>query len=88
MSDIVVDVRPSFLPEKQIIIPELLTDTSMRADILSRFSSVRPKNIKKQQHALTNWQMFLLPLSAWLLHSSGFDKRFADTPGTVPDFSK
>ncbi len=28
---------------------------------------------------MTSWQKFLRPLFAWLLHSSGFDKRFADT---------
>ena len=28
---------------------------------------------------MTSWQKFLRPLYVWLLHLSGFDKRFADT---------
>ena len=27
---------------------------------------------------MTSWQKFLRPLYVWLLHLSGFDKRFAD----------
>lgn len=48
--------------------------------ILLRHFLTRSKNIVKLQLVMTSWQKFLRPLYVWLLHLSGFDKRFADTP--------
>lgn len=74
------DVKQLFPPEERTIIPVPLTDISTRNVILLRRFSTRLKNIVKLQLVMTSWQKFLRPLYVWLLHLSGFDKRFADTP--------
>ena len=61
-------------------LPVPLTDISTRNVILLRRFLTRSKNIVKLQLVMTSWQKFLRPLYVWLLHLSGFDKRFADTP--------
>lgn len=72
------DVKQLFPPEERTIIPVPLTDISTRNVILLRRFSTRSKNIVKLQLVMTSWQKFLRPLYVWLLHLSGFDKRFAD----------
>ena len=74
------DVKQLFPPEERTIIPVPLTDISTRNVILLRRFLTRSKNIVKLQLVMTSWQKFLRPLYVWLLHLSGFDKRFADTP--------
>lgn len=73
------DVKQLFPPEERTIIPVPLTDISTRNVILLRRFLTRSKNIVKLQLVMTSWQKFLRPLYVWLLHLSGFDKRFADT---------
>ncbi len=73
------DVKQLFPPEERTIILVPLTDISTRNVILLRRFLTRSKNIVKLQLVMTSWQKFLRPLYVWLLHLSGFDKRFADT---------
>ena len=79
-SNLLMQYHNTSIPEERTIIPVPLTGISTRNVILLRRFSTRSKNIVKLQLVMTIWQKFLRPLYVWLLHLSGFDKRFADTP--------